>query len=102
MWGRPRLGLSSHHWPELVTAAGVMLVGQLAMNFVGPIDQYTAAQLSGNAKAKLGYTSLLSSLLLGVCAAPLGRASLQVLADIHSRGEQNGRGSCRKRVWQYV
>src|SRR3546814_311803 len=88
MWGRPRLGLSSHHWPELVKAAGVMLVGQLAMSFVGPIDQYTAAQLSGNANDTLGYASRLLSLLLGVGAASVGRAALPVLADIHSRGDQ--------------
>src|SRR5690606_15262866 len=39
MWGRPRLGFTSHQWPDLVKAAGVMLVGQVAMSCVGPIDQ---------------------------------------------------------------
>ncbi len=37
-WGRPRLGFNAHYWPDLVKAAGVMLVGQIAMSFVGPID----------------------------------------------------------------
>src|SRR3546814_12413251 len=64
-----------------------MLVGQLAMSFVGPIDQYTAAQLSGNANATLGYASRLLSLLLGIGAASVGRAALPVLADIQSRGD---------------
>src|SRR3546814_14200928 len=63
-----------------------MLVGQLASSFVGPIDQYTAAQLSGNANATLGYASRLLSLLLGVGAASVGRAALPVLADTHCRG----------------
>jgi putative peptidoglycan lipid II flippase len=89
MWGRPRLGLASTHWPELVKAAGVMLVGQVAMSFVGPIDQYTAANLGSNANATLGYASRLLSLLLGVGAASVGRAALPVLADIHSRGDRD-------------
>ncbi len=90
MWGRPRLSFSSKHWPELVKASGVMLVGQIAMSFVGPIDQYTAANLGGNANATLGYASRLLSLLLGVGAASVGRAALPVLADIQERGDAEG------------
>jgi len=87
LWGRPRVGLSAHQWPDLVKAAGVMLLGQIAMSFVGPIDQYTAAGLGANANATLGYASRLLSLLLGVGAASVGRAALPVLADIQSRGD---------------
>src|SRR5690606_9931984 len=86
--GAPRLGFSSEHWPELVKAAGVMLVGQVAMSFVGPIDQYTAANLGANANSTLGYASRLLSLLLGVGAASVGRAALPVLADIQARGDR--------------
>ncbi|MFA5489560.1 MAG: lipid II flippase MurJ, partial [Candidimonas sp.] len=57
MWGRPRFGFSAHQWPDLVKAAGIMLVGQVAMSFVGPIDQYTAANLGANANATLGYAA---------------------------------------------
>ena len=89
MWGRPRLGLSAHQWPDLVRAAGIMLVGQIAMSFVGPIDQYTAANLGANANSTLGYAARLLSLLLGVGAASVGRAALPVLADIQSRGDRN-------------
>jgi peptidoglycan biosynthesis protein MviN/MurJ (putative lipid II flippase) len=88
MWGRPRLAFGSHHWPDLVKAAGVMLIGQVAMSFVGPIDQYTAASLGANANATLGYATRLLSLLLGVGAASVGRAALPVLADIQSRGDR--------------
>ncbi len=87
MWGRPRFSFTAHQWPDLVKAAGVMLVGQVAMSFVGPIDQYTAANLGSNANATLGYASRLLALLLGVGAASVGRAALPVLADIQSRGE---------------
>lgn len=87
MWGRPRLGFSAHQWPDLVKAAGVMLVGQIAMSFVGPIDQYTAANLGENANATLGYAARLLSLVLGLGAASVGRAALPVLADVQSRGD---------------
>lgn len=85
--GRPRLGFDAHYWPDLVKAAGVMLIGQVAMSFVGPIDQYTAANLGANANATLGYASRLLSLLLGLGAASVGRAALPVLADVQRRGE---------------
>src|SRR5690606_29558839 len=83
----PRLRLSAHQWPDLVKAAGVMLVGQIAMSFVGPIDQYTAANLGDNANATLGYAARLLSLVLGIGAASVGRAALPVLADVQSRGD---------------
>ncbi|HEY9278763.1 MAG TPA: lipid II flippase MurJ [Eoetvoesiella sp.] len=87
LWAGPRFTFKSEHWPDMVKAAGVMLVGQVAMSFVGPIDQYTAANLGSNANATLGYASRLLALLLGVGAASVGRAALPVLADIQSRGE---------------
>ncbi|PLC50006.1 hypothetical protein CR159_10260 [Pollutimonas subterranea] len=101
MWGRPRLGLTSHQWPDLVKAAGVMLIGQVAMSFVGPIDQYTAANLGANANSTLGYASRLLALLLGVGAASVGRAALPVLADIQSRGDA-GRARTTALKWSVL
>lgn len=85
--GRPRLGFRAEQWPDLVRAAGVMLIGQVAMSFVGPIDQYTAAHLGANANSTLGYATRLLSLLLGLGAASVGRAALPVLADVQRRGD---------------
>lgn len=85
--GRPRLSWQSEHWPDLARAAGIMLIGQVAMSFVGPIDQYTAANLGSNANATLGYAARLLSLVLGIGAASVGRAALPVLADIQGRGD---------------
>lgn len=87
LWVRPRLSMQAGQWPELVKAAGIMLVGQVAMSFVAPIDQYTAANLGGNANATLGYANRLLSLILGLGAASVGRAALPVLADVFSRGD---------------
>jgi peptidoglycan biosynthesis protein MviN/MurJ (putative lipid II flippase) len=84
---RVRLSRQSPQWSTLAAAAGIMLVGQLAMSFVGPIDQYTAAQLGQNANATLGYAARLLSLMIGLGAASVGRAALPVLADIQGRGD---------------
>jgi len=87
LWGMPRVSLASPHWQGLMTAIGVMTIGQVAMSFVGPIDQYAAANLGSNANATLGYATRLLSLVLGVGAASVGRAALPVLADVQSRGD---------------
>jgi len=85
--GGPALGRRAPQWSTLAAAAGIMLVGQLAMSLVGPIDQYTAARLGDNANAVLGYAARLLSLVLGIGAASVGRAALPVLADIQGRGD---------------
>ncbi|MDN5842133.1 MAG: hypothetical protein L0H54_01630 [Alcaligenaceae bacterium] len=84
---RPVLGRASPQWSVLAAAAGIMLLGQLAMSLVGPIDQYTAARLGDNANSTLGYAARLLSLVIGLGAASVGRAALPVLADIQSRGD---------------
>src|SRR5690606_15516477 len=85
--GGALLGRQAPQWSTLAAAAGIMLVGQLAMSLVGPIDQYTAARLGDNANAVLGYATRLLSLVLGIGAASVGRAALPVLADIQGRGD---------------
>ena len=87
LWGAPLWRLSSTHWPDLMRAGGVMLIGQVAMSFVGPLDQYTAANLGANANATLGYAARLLSLVLGIGAVSVGRAALPVLADVQARGD---------------
>ncbi|HEX7387389.1 MAG TPA: lipid II flippase MurJ [Castellaniella sp.] len=84
---QPHLYRVAPQWSTLAAAAGIMLVGQLAMSFVGPIDQYTAAQLGQNANATLGYAARLLSLLIGLGAASVGRAALPVLSDVQARGD---------------
>lgn len=102
-WGRPCLRFSTEQWPALAQAAGIMLIGQIAMSFVGPIDQYTAASLGNNANATLGYASRFISLMLGVGAASVGRAALPVLADVMRRGESaRARLIALKWAWMMV
>ncbi|MEQ4619274.1 MAG: lipid II flippase MurJ [Corticimicrobacter sp.] len=87
IWGAPTWGLGSPYWHGMAQALGIMMIGQLVMSLVGPLDQYTAARLSGNANATLGYAARLLSLLLGIGAMSVGRAALPVLSEVQSRGE---------------
>lgn len=87
IWGVPSFTLHSHHWSLLLSAAGIMLIGQIAMSFVGPLDQIAAAKLGNNANATLGYATRLLSLIIGLGAASVGRAALPVLADVQSQGD---------------
>ena len=77
-WGIPRLSFRSEEWPTLFNAMGIMLIGQIAMSFVGPLDQYAAATIGNHANSTMGYASRLLSLLLGIGAASVGRAALPV------------------------
>lgn len=86
-WGRPLFALKSPQWRAVFNAFGVMLVGQVAMSFVGPLDQYAAANLGANANATLGYANRLLALVLGVGAVSVGRAALPVLADVQGSGD---------------
>lgn len=84
---RPYFSFQAEQWPALAHAAGIMLIGQVAMSFVGPLDQYTAASLGDNANATMGYATRFISLMLGVGAASVGRAALPVLADVTRQGQ---------------
>ncbi|MBV6272882.1 hypothetical protein KVP09_08120 [Alcaligenaceae bacterium CGII-47] len=87
MCGPPAISRQAVQWSALASAAGIMLVGQLAMSLVGPIDQYTASGLGANANSTLGYAARLLALIIGIGAASVGRAALPVFADIQSRGD---------------
>ena len=86
-WIKPTISFSSPYWSAVIAAAGVMLIGQVAMSFVGPLDQMIAAKLGNNANATLGYAARVLSLIIGLGAASVGRAALPVLADIQAQGE---------------
>jgi putative peptidoglycan lipid II flippase len=84
----PRFSLRSRHWPELYSAAGVMVVGQFVMNFTTPLDQYTAAQLGNGAIASLGYANRVILLLISIGAMAIARAILPVMSDLWNAGQR--------------
>jgi peptidoglycan biosynthesis protein MviN/MurJ (putative lipid II flippase) len=65
-------------------AVGVFIVGQLVISLVTPLDQYFVARVGTGAIATLGYASRLLSLVLGMGALAIGRATLPVFSDILS------------------
>lgn len=86
-WIKPRPSFSSSYWSAVISAAGVMLIGQVAMSFVGPLDQIIAARLGDHANATLGYAARILALIIGLGAASVGRAALPVLADVQAQGQ---------------
>ncbi|ETD72263.1 virulence factor MVIN family protein [Pelistega indica] len=82
----PSWRFTSNQWSSLMSAAGLMLVGQIALSFVQPLDQMYAAHIGNNANATMGYATRLISVVIGIGAASVGRAALPVLADVQHRG----------------
>lgn len=82
----PRFTWRSRHWAELYRAAGVMALGQFAMSFITPLDQFTAAYLGDGAVATLGYANRVVALVLGVGALAIARGALPVMSGLHADG----------------
>lgn len=73
-------------WGPLRLHLAVMLLSQLAISLIAPIDQYAAAQLGDGSSATLGYASRIVALLSGVAAIALSRAILPVLSHLVATG----------------
>jgi len=79
--------LQSVEWPLLWRSALIMGVGQFAMSFVTPIDQYFAAHLGTGAIATLGYANRLIALGTVLGATVISRATLPVFAEGIAAGQ---------------
>ncbi|VWB54036.1 virulence factor MVIN family protein [Burkholderia pseudomultivorans] len=88
---RPRLkfSLGSKEWPFIWHAAGVYMLGQVAMNAVTPLDQYFVAHLGDGMVATLGYANRVLALILGMGALAISRATLPVFSDIRTKGDHH-------------
>lgn len=91
--GGLRPSFSADAWGSIFNALGVMALGQFAMSWTTPLDQYTAAQLGENAVATLGYANRIVALLNGIGAIAIARATLPVLSETLAKGET-------KRAWR--
>lgn len=85
--GGLRPSLSADAWGGLYKSIGIMALGQFAMSWTTPLDQYTAAQLGENAVATLGYANRILALLTGIGATAIARATLPVLSEALAKGE---------------
>jgi peptidoglycan biosynthesis protein MviN/MurJ (putative lipid II flippase) len=77
----PRFKPSSPRWPWFWQGFGIMLGGQALMSLTTVIDQFYAAGLGTGAIATLGYANRVLSLILGLAAVAVSRATLPVFSQ---------------------
>ena len=94
----PRFVLQSSQWPVFWQGFGIMLAGQALMSFTGIIDQFFAAHLSTGAIATLSYANRILSLILGMGATAVSRATLPVF----SRSEAQGGEQAHRVAFRWV
>lgn len=82
---RPRLRFEAVHWGVLRNGFSVMLLGQLVMSLTSVMDQFFAARLGEGAISSVGYANRIVSLVVGLAATAVTRATLPVFSAISSR-----------------
>jgi putative peptidoglycan lipid II flippase len=82
----PSLTQQSTQWPAFWQGFGIMLVGQALMSFTTIVDQFFAAHLGTGAISTLGYANRILTLILGVGAMTVTRATLPVFSKVHEQG----------------
>lgn len=83
---RPRISMRSPHWKSFFQGFGIMLAGQVLMSFTTVIDQFFAGEMGAGNIATLNYANRILTLLTGVGAMAISRATLPVFARSHERG----------------
>ncbi|MCC2973782.1 lipid II flippase MurJ [Massilia sp. IC2-476] len=82
----PSFSLVSPQWTWFWQGFGIMLGGQALMSFTTVIDQFYAAGLGTGAIATLGYANRVLSLILGLAAVAVARATLPVFSQAQPEG----------------
>jgi peptidoglycan biosynthesis protein MviN/MurJ (putative lipid II flippase) len=82
----PSFTRQSPQWTPFWRGFGIMLVGQALMSFTGIIDQFFAARLGAGTIATLSYANRILSLILGIGAMAVSRATLPVFAKAQAQG----------------
>lgn len=95
MEGAPRFALSSPQWRWFWQGFGIMVGGQALMSLTVVIDQFYAAGLGTGAIAMLGYANRILSLILGLAAIAVSRATLPIFAQGHAQGAAHLRAVAR-------
>ena len=81
------VSLQSPQWKGLWRGALVMAIGQFAMSFTLPIDQWFAANVGSGAIATLGYANRIISLGMALGATVISRATLPIFSEGIARGD---------------
>jgi len=88
---KPRFSRESRHWSVFWQGFGVMLIGQTLMSLTGIIDQFFAAHLDTGSISTLGYANRLLTLVLGIGAMAVSRATLPVFSQVQVQGDDLAR-----------
>ena len=78
----PIFGFTSPAWAVFWNGLGALLVGQILLSFIGIIDQIFAARLNPGSLSILNYSNRLLTLILGLGATALSRATLPVFSGM--------------------
>ena len=78
----PVFNRDSASWQWFWQGFGIMLAGQALMSFTVIIDQFYAVGLGTGALAMLGYANRVLSLILGLAAIAVSRATLPVFSQV--------------------
>lgn len=84
----PRFSMRSPQWRFFWQGFGIMLVGQALISLITIVDQFFAARLGEGAIATLSYANRILSLILGLGATAVSRATLPVFSQV---GAHKGR-----------
>lgn len=82
----PIFHLHSPAWQGFWGGIGIMSLGQLLSSLTGIVDQFLAANLSEGALSTLSYANRILSLILGMGATAIGRATLPVFSQARAAG----------------
>lgn len=82
----PAFTRASPQWRPFWSGFGIMLGGQALLSFTTIIDQFYAVGLGTGAIATLGYANRVLSLILGLAAIAVSRATLPVFSQAASVG----------------
>lgn len=83
---RPAFVRASPQWSWFWQGFGIMIAGQALMSFTVIIDQFYAVGLGTGAIATLGYANRVLSLILGLAAIAVSRATLPVFSQSAADG----------------
>lgn len=83
----PRISFRSCAWPRF--SRGILLVsaGQLLLGLTVVVDQFFAASIGTGAISRIGFSSRIVALVLGVGAVAANRATLPVFSEAVARGD---------------
>lgn len=99
--GGLKLSFRSPEWIRTFGAVRTLMIGQIALCFCAPLDQYFMAHLGEGANGTLGYANRVLALLLGMGAMAAARATLPILSDILHQGDHE-RARRTALTWSFV